>query len=98
MNMNQDWVLSEFRRIESKNDPALYSTRKMFGTIVIWLTIGGNLGWWHPEIVNGELIGIRSICFPQASMDENPSEHTIMNYAFKWIGSRQKQKIEDALK
>lgn len=95
---NQDWVLARWREDAAKDDPALYTARFMHGRIFVWLSIGGNIGWYAPEISNGEMIGLRSEATPQPDIDETPEMRSALNYLFKLVSPKQRVKIMIAVK
>lgn len=65
----------------------------MLGRRFVWLNVGGNVGWYCPEIRNGEMIGIRSIALPQPQEGETPEDRDALNYQFKLINPKQRRKI-----
>lgn len=91
---NQEWALARWREDAAKNDPPLYSVRNMLDRAFMWLRIGGNVGWYAPEIKMGNLVGVRSIALPQPWDGETEEDHKSYNHNFDLISPKQRRKIE----
>lgn len=102
---NQDWVLAQWRRDAAKDDPPFYTVREFFrGDRYIWLSIGGNVGWYWPEMKDEKLVGIRAMASPKPPKydwslmpKESPDEYRHLNWRFKLVSPKQRIKIEHAL-
>lgn len=79
-----------------EDDPPLYTVREMYGRVFIWLTVKRNVGWYWPEIVDGELVGLRLMGYTPLP-GETPEQARSLNWNFKWIGPQQKRRIETAM-
>lgn len=90
---NQDWALAEWRKDASRDDPPFYSVKEIFGDVLVWMSVYGNVGWYRPEIKDGELVGIRSLAFPPPSEDESPKARAALNHAMQWVNPKQRKKI-----
>lgn len=95
---NQDGAIALWRIDAAKDDPPLYTVKEKLDRQFVWLNVGGNIGWYAPEIKDGEMVGIRSIAYPQPREGESPEDYIALNFAFKLISPKQRRKIEALLK
>ncbi len=94
--MNQDWALAQWRADAAKNDPPFYTVRLLHGgRPFVWLNVAGNVGWYAPEIdATGKMVGIRAEAAPQPHADETEETRRMLNWQFKLISPKQRQKLE----
>jgi hypothetical protein len=95
--LNQDFALARFREEAIRRDPALYSTGIVHGVIHVWLSISGNVGWYRPEVSNGELRGLRPECVQGPDEYEDPQWTFHFNYPFRITSPKQRVKIINAV-
>lgn len=43
---NQDWALANWRAWVAESDPPYLSTAERHGKKHVWISIGGNVGWY----------------------------------------------------
>lgn len=85
---NQDYVLSEFRRLASANDPAPYTVRwnEEVRNACIWISVAGDVDWYDVR-----LDGERIVSAKRGSTWFAPD-------VAKYIGGRQAAKISESIK
>jgi len=85
---NQDYVLSEFRRLASASDPAPYTVCWNEGVrnACVWMSVAGDVDWYDVR-----LDGERIVSAKRASIWFGPD-------ASKYIGSKQAAKIVGVVK
>jgi len=94
---NQDGALAQWRADAAKNDPPFYSVQHRHGRPFVWMNVGGNVGWYAPEVKAGEVVGFRGESWPQPSEDEAEEDRAALNYAFKLINPKQRRKLAHLL-
>jgi hypothetical protein len=82
---NQDWVLAQWRKDASKDDPPFYATMGKFGRIWCWLNPQNNTGWYWPVIEGGVIKELHSMAF-------NDCDSLI-----KYLSPKQRRKVEAAI-
>lgn len=97
MSYNQDYVLARSREDAAKDDPPFYTVRQMCGRPFVWMNAGGNVGWYAPELKDGEVVGLRSICYPQPWPGETDRDRKAFNFAFKLVNPKQRRKLAHLL-
>lgn len=96
--MSQEWALARWREDAARNDPPFYTVEQRHGRRFVWLSVGGNAGWYAPQLdAIGNMIGIRSEAYPPPRTDETHKDRASLNFAFKLVGPRQRRKIEEAM-
>lgn len=97
MAFDQQWVLARFREDGSRNDPKSGEIRIKHGIEFIWLDVDGNVGWYHPNVVDGEIKDFRAEGFPQPHEGEAEEERRVTNFALKLLSPKRRKKIVDAV-
>lgn len=97
MAYDQQWALARFREDGSRNDPKFGEVQIRHGLEFIWLDVDGNVGWYHANIHDGEIVDFRGEAFPQPHPEESFDDKKALNYAMKLLSPKRKKKIIDAV-
>lgn len=95
--MNQDGILADFRRQAAKDDPPPYTVQMRHGQPFVWMSVNSNEGWYAPRIEQGVLVGLRSEALPPYEPEEAPQDTKALDYAVRFVGTKQAAKVIEAV-
>jgi hypothetical protein len=96
--LNQEYALARWREDAAKDDPPFYTVQPRHGRPFVWMNVGGNIGWYAPELNNtGEVVGLRGEAWPQPGAAEDDETRRILNWQFKLISPKQRRKLAQLL-
>lgn len=97
MAFDQQWVLARFREDGSRNDPKFYTVKTIGGYELIWMNVNGNVGWYYPNIINGEIVDFRQEASGPVFPEETEGDRRVLNFALKYLSRKARKKIVDAV-